>query len=130
MRPTQRYQVLIIDTTTAGHRRTLEETLRERINELNLNPTSDLQILGPEETTQLDERAPKAAVYFGGGPTQKTHEEALRKLQELATVIIPVVPTLDEYTKTTPKTLHAINGVAINPADKQLNEIATYVLEA
>jgi TIR domain len=123
-----KYQVVIIDTTANGNASALEATVRGRVADLNV-PDDALRFLSPANISELNAKAPKVGVFFGGGPITDRAERAIELLLGLATVVVPVVPSLRQFTSEVPPVLHSINGMELDPADSQLEQLAALVLE-
>ena len=122
------YQVVILDAM-GGKGTALRSTLEARFQDLNLNPDQNLQFLGPDNLAQLDNKSAKAGVLFSNdGQGQKFSREVETLLNSPA-VVIPVVASLDDFPIKVPPALAATNGMKLDPADPELNNVAGLVLE-
>ena len=122
------YQIGIIGDA-APYQGALLKTLNAQLSELGLN-TSDIKVLIGDEVSKRDPKAPFAAVFFGYVGANIAREPQLAAILKEDVVLLPVVPSIDEFTKFVPKEITHINGLAIDADDPSLTRVASFFLES
>lgn len=126
-----RYQIVLLDPGATGRAGRLRQTLEKRLEDLGLDPRTDVQFLDASDFHSRDSRpAPVAGVYFGHPDQTPADTEVAKQLLALPAVVFPVVEDLKGFTSLVPAVLHPVNGVRLKPEDGDLEEIAGLVLEA
>ena len=112
----------------APYRAIIEGTVRKRFTDLGFNEF-DYHLIEGSDAANRERRAPFAAIFFGySGADKAAHPELDDALKD-SVVVIPVVGNLKSFTQQVPPQLLAINGVEIDPKDKDLEHIVGVVLE-
>jgi len=128
MTPSAPYQVAIIAGRPTPKTATLRKTLTGACVQLGL-PPSVLHFLDETTVALADASLPLTGVYFGGTGTSPASETAVRLLRDRDAAILPVVSSLDDFTRKVPPGLHELNGFAPDSADTSLAAVANYVLQ-
>ena len=108
----------------------LRATLERRLGDLGVDLAASVSFLDAASFGQRDPKSPIAGVYFGGPSQSPADTGTVEQLLALPAVLIPVVETLEGYSKLVPEQLGPINGCQLEPADPALESIANLVLEA
>jgi hypothetical protein len=113
-----------------GRAAVLFETLRRRVADLGLSPTTDVELTEDPDVTHIDtSRAPTSSVFFGATSRPSQIDDAVTELRRRGVFVLPVVPDTAKYNSYVPSSLSGINGLAANPADPQMESIAQRILE-
>jgi hypothetical protein len=124
------YQVAILDPGAGPLRKALQNTLREHVTELGLNPDDHLLFLDESDyAARLRSRDPLVAVYVGGPARSGDSDRVLDDMLDRFVFVLPVVDSVDSYSTKVPPRLSALNGVALDPSDTKLERIAGRLLE-
>lgn len=133
--PATRYQVVLVGPQPQApeSRAALRATLRERVSELKLEHETYLQIIEPQDvselTAQVNFRAPLAAVYFGG-PLQTAGATAVVKvLLKRAVFVLPILTAPGSNRQQLPEELHSIQAMRLSLQGPKLEGVAGRVLE-
>ena len=92
----------------------VRQELFDGFRELDLDPASDLAILGVAQRSQLNAKCSIVGLWYGGdSPFQGEveHTEALDSLLAMGVALFPLVESLDVFTKKIPKPLQPVNGI-------------------
>jgi hypothetical protein len=122
-----RYQVGVIGASQA-QLDTLRTTIYKRLIDIGLS-VSDLLFLKNREVLRRETRSPFVGVYFGKHSYDADDEALLEDLRLDSVVVIPVVPTLDEFSDQVPPALASVNGLALDGADAAMERICAIVLQ-
>lgn len=124
------YQIVVLDATGGTLSATLIATCRKRVAELGLAPDEAVRFFTATDVDRVAyDRAPLAAVYFGGDDQPMELATAASQLRQHGAFILPVVPDLAHFTRYVPTCLHPVNGKALDPSDPNLEAIAQRLLE-
>lgn len=121
------YEIGILGDVPDVSRAALETTLREFIEDFELEVGRDVMIrLG----SQFDIRNPHAAtvVAYFGGATQADQPLA-RQAFDASLPVIPVVPSTGEFQTLIPEFLQEANGLKIRNDDPELRSLSVALLE-
>jgi len=92
----------------------VHEELCEGFRELDLDPASDLAILGVDQRSQLNAKCSVVGLWYGGDSPfegEAEHTEALDSLLAMGVALFPLVESLDVFSQNTPKPLQSVNGI-------------------
>jgi TIR domain len=128
------YQVVLLEpgrqqVSGGGHSATLRATLERHLATLGLEPGSALRVLDESSFDSRDPFLPLAAVYFGGSLQHPDTTRILERLRADGLFVLPVVPSLAQYTAFVPPVLAPINGEELRSTDPTLEHVAARVLE-
>lgn len=128
-----RYQVVILNSGSSHEAAELTQTLRDKVAALGMSPSRDVRFIDDDSffsggQPTPSERAPLVCAYFGGPRQDPRALEALAALPR-GTFILPIVPTLRDFTAQVPQSLHPINGMALAQDTPQLERAAGRLLE-
>lgn len=124
------YQIVVLDPEKSDRGKRLRDTLRTRLNELGVPIDEAVAFLDETTVNRRDLRAPIVGVYFGSGKTSLPLERAANELVSSSSVVIPAVEDLARLRQLVPKSLHEINGLKLEAADRGFERLAGTVLEA
>ena len=120
------YQIGLLGDATPEQVQTLKEEIVRLVTPLGVVAELDFSLPDASFTPRADYSS--VAILFGGDCS--TLDPAyLQSLMRQGTPIIPVVGDLTSFAKLVPACLHHINGLQLDPADKELTRIATAALE-
>ena len=125
-----KYQIVILEPEAAGRRDRLRATLERRLGDLGVDLSTSVSFLDSASFSQRDPKSPIVGVYFGGPNQSPADTGTVDQLLALPAIVIPVVETLEGYSKLVPDKLKSINGCVPKPKDSGLEWIAGLVLEA
>jgi hypothetical protein len=121
------YQAVLLDGL--GKAGILQATLKNRIRDLQLDPDTTIEFLGPNDLHQLSSSSIKVGVLFSDGPVGKKFETQVKQLLDSPAVVVPAVTSLENFGDKVPDCLRATNGLLLDPADTHLETLAALVLE-
>ena len=121
------YQAVLLDGL--GKAGILQATLKNRIRDLQHDPDTTIEFLGPNDLHQLSSSSIKVGVLFSDGPVGKKFETQVKQLLDSPAVVVPAVTSLENFGDKVPDCLRATNGLLLDPADTHLETLAALVLE-
>ncbi len=108
-----RYQLVVLGQRGKHYRQELEDSLKDSIMKLGLDPAVYLGIL--DSSDSVDWSAIPVAVWFGGiGESDPTDLSVLQRFLNERSPVFPVVSDLRHYRESVPSSLHPINGTEWN----------------
>lgn len=122
------YQIAVFADRAEFHAETLRNTIRCNFEEIGI-PLDLLVFLDDKMVTARDRKAPIVGVYFGLTRGPGPAPPGLSDLLKEATLVVPVVPKLAEFTQFVPDDLRVLNGFELQPEDQDLNCVASVLLE-
>jgi hypothetical protein len=122
------YQIAILDAM-AGPAAILISTLQARFRDLQLDPSRDVQFLTENQLHLLQSDCGRVGVLFSDGPDGLSFSAQVRTLLDSPAVVVPVVSSLARFQELVPAELHSTNGMELDPADLDLEKLATLILE-
>jgi hypothetical protein len=93
----------------------VRQELCDGFRELDLDPASDLAILGVDQRSQLNAKCSIVGLWYGGDSPfdgESEHAEALSSLLTMGVALFPLVESLDLIGQHIPKPLRSVNGIA------------------
>jgi hypothetical protein len=130
MAPPAHYQVVMLGPGLPALRSTLENTLKKRVADLGLDAALHLRLLDEGNfKSEVEWRGPLVCVYFGGAKPSATTVLLLEEIIRAFVFVLPVVDSLDAFSKKVPKCLQVLNGLPLDPADLALEGIVNRLLE-
>ena len=121
------YQIAIFADGADSYAATLRATLQRSVSDLGI-PSGMLSFLDEASVSTRDRKSPTVGVVFGLTPNPAA-KPTLSDLIKEATLVLPVVPTLDRFAEFVPTDLLPINGMALRPEDAGLERVASVLLE-
>lgn len=122
------YQIAVFANGADSHRDTLQNTILQNFSDLGIPPNM-LSFLDESTVLARDRKSPTVGVYFGLTAHPSPATPALSDLIDEATMVVPVVPTLDNFSQFVPTELLSINGMALRKEDAEHNRLASVLLE-
>ncbi len=122
------YQIAIFADGADSYAATLRATVQQSFAALGISLRM-LSFLDAATVSARDPKSPIVSVYFGLAPHPAPASPALSSLIQDATMVVPVVPTLNRFTEFVPDDLRPINGMALRPEDPNLERVASVLLE-
>lgn len=123
------YQIAIFaDGGATSYAETLRDTVRRHFDELGI-PQPHLTFLEETTVSSRDRKAPTVGAFFGLSRCSGAASPALSDLLKEATMIVPVVADLTEFQQFVPDELQSLNGMALRPEDRELDRVASVLLE-
>ena len=122
------YQIVILDAI-GNKAAVLRSTLEARLRDLHLDPSRNVEFLSDSELQRLRPDCGKAGVLFSDGAAGQAFAPQVQTLLDSPAVVIPAVTSLDNFALKVPASLRATNGLELDPADTNLEEVAGLVLE-
>ncbi|MGA9925047.1 MAG: toll/interleukin-1 receptor domain-containing protein [Isosphaeraceae bacterium] len=108
------YQLITLGPNAELFDHRVRQELFDGFRDLDLDPASDLAILGVGQRSQLNAKCSIVGLWYGGdSPFQGEveHTEALDSLLDMGVTLFPLVVSLDVFTKVIPKRLQSVNGI-------------------
>lgn len=128
MTSTSKYQLV-----TFGDRHqaiALIAIVKRHLVELGLSADSELDVFIDPAPNAVDvSRAPTAVAFFGARVRLAGVDDAISKLKDSGTYILPIVPNLNDYRQYVPDSLAMINGIDASGPKITLETAAQLVLE-
>jgi len=119
-----KYQIVVLGPEKDQFLSVFTEELSGRIDDIGLNSSSDVEILGPDAAHEIAWDGTPVGVWFGGTETSdQTDLDVLGKLLQETAPVLPVVNNLDHYQQLVPEVLHRINGHVWESADSTRDRI-------
>jgi TIR domain-containing protein len=125
-----RYQVVVLDPGETGRSERLRDTLRRRLADLGLDPEQAVSFLEASNFESRTPNAPVVGIYFGSEVKKDAETEVIGQLLSLPAVVLPVVESIEKYQSLVPDALGPVNGIALDPQDSELEQVANLALEA
>jgi hypothetical protein len=122
------YQIAFFANRAESHAETLRNTIRRNFKEIGI-PLDLLALLDDKTVAARDRKAPIVGVYFGLTRDPGPASPGLSDLLKEATLVVPVVPQLAEFSQFVPDDLRVLNGMELRPEDHDLNCVASVLLE-
>jgi len=122
------YQIAIFADGAGSHAEILRNTIHRNFKELGI-PPSLLAFLDDKTVARRDRKAPIVGVYFGFTRNPGPASPGLSDLLKEATMVVPVVSQLTEFSQFVPDDLRVLNGMELQPRDHDLNCVASVLLE-
>lgn len=123
------YQVALIGPRLQTHSATIQATVNARARDLGLAPRTALRFFRGDAIRNIDRRYPVVGVYFGGAPPRPSDTRHAEALVATANLVIPVVPKVDDYHVHVPRCLSGVNGLVVDPRDRDLEVVARRINE-
>ncbi|PKP31430.1 MAG: toll/interleukin-1 receptor domain-containing protein [Bacteroidetes bacterium HGW-Bacteroidetes-16] len=124
---TTKYQIIKIGDDNPFFKETID-TLHRHIAELGLQQKSLIEIDETNFKTDYKANAPTFCLYFGSSSKVFKNLDILRKLIKDATLILPIVSDLKQYTLQIPKELENVNGFEL-ATDNDIEKLVSCILE-
>ena len=108
------YQLITLGPNAELFEHRVRQELFDGFRDLDLDPASDLAILGVAQRSQLNAKCSIVGLWYGGDcPFQGEveHTKALDSLLAMGVAPLPLVESLDVFTKQIPKSLQSVNGI-------------------
>jgi TIR domain-containing protein len=121
------YQVAIFDAI-GECAAVLRATLRRKLGELDLDP-AELSFFDESSAGEVDPQLPRVGVLFSDDARGKGFAAAVALLMENAAVVVPVVRSVENFNAQVPEALYPVNALKLNPQDRELEDVASLVLE-
>jgi hypothetical protein len=112
------YQIAIFANGADSYAAALRATIQRSFSDLGI-PSSMLCFLDAASVSTRDRKSPTVGVFFGFTPHPAPAPAALSDLIGDATLVLPVVPSLERFTEFVPTALLPINGMALRPEDPE-----------
>lgn len=122
------YELLLIGSPTSAEMGTLGARMAEIAGEFGMVLPDDLAVRGVADAHLRDRSASTTALYFGGDPAADA--VLLHELREARIPTVPVVRSGDVLANVLPATIQATNACFLDPADTQLDALASVCLES
>lgn len=113
------YQLITLGPNADLFDHRIRQELFDGFRDLDLDPASDLAILGANQRSQLNAKCSILGLWYGGDSPfvgEVEHIEALESLLAMGVAPLPLVESLEVFTKKIPKSLQSINGIAWDDA--------------
>ncbi len=113
------YQLITLGPNADLFDHRIRQELFDGFRDLDLDPASDLAILGAHQRSQLNAKCSMIGLWYGGDSPfvgEVEHIEALESLLAMGVAPLPLVESLEVFTKKIPKSLQSINGIAWDDA--------------
>jgi hypothetical protein len=125
------YQIVIFGSAKGAADATqvtsaLTSTISARVADMGMNPKTDLAFPAPGN---WNPRMPVAGVCLGGPSPTAADETAAADLLAAGAFVIPLVPTILNYTSQIPQALRGVNAMARDAADPDFELVAARLLE-
>lgn len=127
-----KYQLLLLGNYAYINkvRKALKMELEKGLKQLRI-PVRCLSFV--KLTNQIDDRFPALGLFFGSSPHSGCMlMRELEKLNNKGVPVFPVVRDLSHFREETPKPLHLINGIPLNPdtaeAGEQISALVNWVM--
>ena len=108
------YQLITLGPNAELFDHRVRQELFDGFRDLDLDPASDLAILGVGQRSQLNAKCSIVGLWYGGDSPfegEVEHTEALDSLLAMGVKLFPLVESLDVFTKQIPKPLQSVNGI-------------------
>ena len=122
------YQIAFFADGAVPYADTLRATILRNFSNLGI-ASGMLSFLDATSVSMRDLKSPIVSVYFGLVPHPPPAAPELSSLIRDATMVVPVVPTLERFTEFVPGDLRPINGMALRSEDLDLDRVASVLLE-
>ena len=123
------YQVAIIDATKRDDSESLMQAVNSAVNERGIDAEATLRFFDGAEADDMLGNAPRVTVYFGGLGYDSEFDTVVARQRAAGNIVIPVVPSLDDFQSQVPEALRPINGMEI-PKGAPLAALTSLVLES
>jgi TIR domain len=117
--PRYRYQLVIMGPNAGRYDGLQAAAIRGGFEELGLDPSTDLVVLGGDERDAIDGRSCVAGLWFGGESTfanEPAHKETLKRVVDQGGAVIPLVEDLGRFGQLIPKELRHLNAIVWDDA--------------
>jgi len=114
-----RYQLITLGPNAKLFEHRVRQEICDGFRDLNLDPATNLAILGVEQSAQLNARCSIVGLWYGGDSRfdgESEHAEALSSLLTMGVTLLPLVESLDFFRQHTPERLRSVNGIAWDDA--------------
>lgn len=121
------YQIGVLGRP-GGRDRDLRDLVERRFDELGISRTS-LNLIDEVAIPTRDRKSPFVGVFFGYDGATDANHPSLNDLIADSVVILPIVPSLGNFSACTPQAIRHINGVEYAGDDAHLEKIVSVVFE-
>lgn len=122
-----RYQVGVLGADQA-QLDALRSTVCHRFSDIGFT-ASDFLFLEGRAVLLREKRAPFVGVYFGKHGYDPSDSALIDDLRLDSVVVVPVVPSLDDFSKQVPAALASVNGLELDGLDVTLERVCSVVLQ-
>src|SRR5438874_13797204 len=102
------YQLVILDAL-GGRDAILQSTLKQRIGDLNLDATAEIEFLGPDQLGSLRDDSLCVGVLFTDSDAGQKFTQQVELLLARPAVVIPAVLSLEDFPNKVPEALRPTN---------------------
>jgi TIR domain len=108
------YQLITLGPNSKLFERRVRQELCDGFRALELDPATDIAILGVDQRSALNAKCSIVGLWYGGNSPfngEPEHMEVLSALQAMGVVVFPLVESLSVCAEVLPKALLSVNGI-------------------